>query len=188
MQAGGISEEKRVLFTKQLLELRDSKLEQVAFSASLTSDERKFVHKISQEYGLKSKSQGSGDNRFITVLKKKGNVQKASGAAPALWVPHHTTLQALSDPTFMTAASRPAMKSGSFRGKPLCELTAPAAARDFSIPIDHYNAAQQARLHNKQYHSIQKKRAMLPAAHYRSAVCNLLKEHQMVLISGETGK
>lgn len=185
--SGGISEEKRVQFTKQLRELRDSNLEQLAFPASLSPDDRKFIHKIAQEFGLKSKSQGGGDNRFITVLKKKSNVQKASGLAPVLWAPHQSTVQALSDPAF-AAANQPLARKASFRTKKTAGGGGPAVpARNYEIPIEHYHAAQHARQSNKNYSGIQKKRNQLPAAHYRTAVCNLLKENQIVLISGETG-
>jgi len=187
MQSTGISEEKRVSITQQLQNLRDSDASEIAFSSSLTTDERKFVHKISQEFGLKSKSQGVGENRFITVLKKKSNVQKASGMAPALWSPHKNTIQALSDPIFVTASQMQenlVIRSNSKRKTP---NDSDIGMKNYTILLDSYEQAQKARQENKNFNSIQKKRSTLPAAHYRQAVCNLLKQHQIVLISGETG-
>lgn len=186
MQSGGISEEKRVYLTQQVRELRDSTATQIAFSSSLTSDERKFVHKIAQEFGLKSKSQGKDDNRFITVLKRKENIQKSSGLTPALWHPHGSVLQALSDPAFQVfLASAPGHKQSSVKGVNGSAAVVPA--RDFSIPPEAYHAAQQIRRQNRNYAIIQKKRNSLPAAQYRDSVCDLLKRHQIVLVSGETG-
>jgi HrpA-like RNA helicase len=188
MQSGGISEEKRVLFTRQLRELRDSDAAQVVFSPSLTSDERKFVHKISQEFGLKSKSQGVDEKRFITVLKKKNNAQKASGLAPVLWSPHNFTIQALSDPAFATVARTILSPRANAKGPQKQSGGQGASSRSYDIPVEVYNEAQRKRSENKNYRSIQQKRNALPAAHYRTAVCNLLREHQIVLISGETGR
>ena len=186
----GISEENRVEFTKRLQGLRDSDLGEIAFSPNLTSDERKFVHKIAQEFGLKSKSQGKDEKRFITVLKKKNNATKIAGSAPVLWHPHNSTVQALADPAFQSVAklqaNQPTSAAKSIKHKS-SENNNALSTRDYSIPIEHYNDAQQKRLQNKNYHTIQRKRGTLPAAHYRTAVCNLLKEHQIVLISGETG-
>jgi hypothetical protein len=37
----------------------------------MNKQSRRFVHEIAQSLGLKSKSTGSGDRRFVTVLKTK---------------------------------------------------------------------------------------------------------------------
>ena len=176
MQSGGISEEKRVLFTRQLRELRDSDASQVVFSPTLTPDERKFVHKISQEFGLKSKSQGVDEKRFITVLKKKANAQKASGLAPVLWSPHNMTIQALSDPAFAAVARTVLSPRGNTKGaqKQSGGQGTHSSGRSYDIPVEVYNEAQRRRSEDKNYRSIQQKRNALPAAHYRTAVCNLL--------------
>lgn len=187
MQFSSISEDKRVAYTKQLRDLRDSEASQVVFSASLTSDERKFVHKISQDFGLKSKSQGVGEKRFITVLKKSSNVQKSSGLAPVLWAPHNSTVQALSDNCFRAVCRNNNSTVNVGRVKIVDGAVGAALPYDGAPQRDAYASAQAQRLANSKYESIQKKRNMLPAAHYRMAVCNLLKEHQIVLISGETG-
>lgn len=189
MQFSSISEDKRVAFTKQLRDLRDSEASQVVFSPALTSDERKFVHKISQDFGLKSKSQGVGEKRFITVLKKSSNVQKSSGLAPVLWSPHNNTLQALHDACFSAVCqSNIGVPANKGRAKTVDHHAGVASQPYDGAPQrDAYASAQAQRLSNSKYDSIQKKRSLLPAAHYRMAVCNLLKEHQIVLISGETG-
>ncbi len=181
-----ISEEKRVSITKQLRDLRDSEASQVVFGAELTADERKFVHKVSQDFGLKSKSQGKDEKRFITVLKKKGNTQKVAGVAPILWAPHNPTIQSLADQCFTAVAKNNSIPNflrgkGSF-GKPSA-TTSPQVAQ----LVATYPEAQKQRRANSHYDSIQRKRNTLPASHYKQAVCNLLKDHQIVLISGETG-
>ena len=192
MQFSSISEDKRVVFTKQLRELRDSDKNQIVFGAELTSDERKFVHKISQDFGLKSKSQGVGEKRFISVLKKASNAQKVSGQAPILWSPNNAAVQLLSDSCFASVANS---KQYAGLNRSRQQFTAnggatrsPPTDGQLQQQIAAYHAAQSKRSNHNNYSTIQKKRALLPASHHRMAVCNLLHEHQMVLISGETGE
>lgn len=184
LQSMSISEEKRVTFTKLLRDLRDSVSDKVVFDSSLTSDERKFVHKISQDFGLKSKSQGKDEKRFITVTKKSGNTQKIAGVAPILWAPHHNTLQSLSDSCFQVVSKNHKINFNATRSR----VAAERAEGPFTPSVvKTYADAQSKRTSHSNYESIQRKRNTLPASHYKQAVCNLLKEHQIVLISGETG-
>ena len=60
----------RIRFTKQLIKLRDDTVTEVVFSNELSNIERKFLHKLAEELGLKSKSTGMNDNRKITVTKQ----------------------------------------------------------------------------------------------------------------------
>jgi hypothetical protein len=73
-QRGGVSsstvdENMRINFTRQLLKLRDESVKEVVFPSTLDNIERKFLHKLSEELGLKSKSHGKGTERKITVSK-----------------------------------------------------------------------------------------------------------------------
>lgn len=179
-----ISEEKRVAYTKLLRDLRDSVSDKVVFDSTLTSDERKFVHKISQDFGLKSKSQGKDEKRFITVTKKGGNTQKIAGVAPILWAPHHSVVQGLGDQCFQLVAQNHKIDFNATRSR-----VAAVRAEGPVTPavVKTYADSQSKRFAHGNYESIQRKRNTLPASHYKQAVCNLLKEHQIVLISGETG-
>lgn len=179
-----ISEEKRVSFTKLLRDLRDSVSDKVTFDASLTSDERKFVHKISQDFGLKSKSQGKDAKRFITVTKKGGNTQKVAGVAPVLWAPHHNTLQGLADSCFQIVFKNHQIDFNTTRSRVSAVKAAGPVVHEV---VKTYADAQNKRVSHSSYENIQRKRNTLPASLYKQAVCNLLKEHQIVLISGETG-
>ncbi|XP_028570377.2 NF-kappa-B-repressing factor isoform X1 [Podarcis muralis] len=48
----------------------DSKVD-LTFSTELTNDERKQIHQIAQQYGLKSKSHGQGRDRYLVVSRKR---------------------------------------------------------------------------------------------------------------------
>jgi hypothetical protein len=48
------------------------------FPPGLTNTERKFLHQLAIQLGLKSKSSGKGEKRFITVTKPDHTVKQAS--------------------------------------------------------------------------------------------------------------
>lgn len=75
-----IDEESRMRITAQLLQLRDDNLAETSFPASLSKNERVFVHKMADELGLKSKSYGKDENRYITVTSVKKPIQKRGPA------------------------------------------------------------------------------------------------------------
>ena len=63
-----VREDLRIRFTRQLYKLRED-VKEVIFPNDLTNIERKFLHKLAEELGLKSKSNGKGTDRRITVTK-----------------------------------------------------------------------------------------------------------------------
>ena len=50
-----------------------------------------------------------------------------------------------------------------------------------------YSKSQTKREAAPQYGNIQRKRSTLPVFQHRTAVCSLVNENQIILISGETG-
>ena len=83
MSSHTVDESMRINFTRQLLQLRDEAVTEVVFPNTLDNIERKFLHKLSEELGLKSKSHGKGENRKITVCKKS-SAEGLGGAEPDL--------------------------------------------------------------------------------------------------------
>mmetsp|Transcript_16067 Transcript_16067/g.49106 ORF Transcript_16067/g.49106 Transcript_16067/m.49106 type:complete len:371 (-) Transcript_16067:650-1762(-) len=68
-----VDESTRIKFTQKLLALReDENNNELAFPATLENIERKFLHQLARELGMESKSSGKGDNRRITVSKRRG--------------------------------------------------------------------------------------------------------------------
>jgi HrpA-like RNA helicase len=53
--------------------------------------------------------------------------------------------------------------------------------------VEFYEMKQNARMHQADYHSLQRNRAKLPAFSHKDMVVHLVKHHNIVLISGETG-
>ena len=66
-----ISESQKIRFTTLLTQFRDnaSSPPHIAMPSDLTNTERKYIHELARGLGLKSKSEGKGENRFIKVWK-----------------------------------------------------------------------------------------------------------------------
>lgn len=188
-----IGEEKRIEFTKKLLDLRDDVVDELAFPSDLTNEERKFLHKIAQDYGLKSKSVGKGENRYITVRKHGAKSHSQLGqetpSIPVSWTPDVHTLRALLDPTFSVDLNHNSVPMASIVAnsvKPPQTVQRPHRPNVARFAQAHAQA-QAKRLANTSYRSIQQKRHKLPAHEHVSCVVDAIKNNQIVLICGETG-
>ena len=74
-----VSEKTRIRFTQILMDFReDEGKTKCEFPSDLTNTERKFLHQLALQLGLKSKSHGKGENRKITVTKPDDSVKQAS--------------------------------------------------------------------------------------------------------------
>ena len=74
-----VSEKTRIQFTQILMEFREDEHQKKSeFPPGLTNTERKFLHQLAIQLGLKSKSSGKGEKRFITVTKPDDTVKQAS--------------------------------------------------------------------------------------------------------------
>ena len=70
----------RIKIEKQLDGFCRSANRELQFPPSLTSEERRFVHAHAPKLGLKTKSQGKGAERFLTVWKPQRVVALAEDA------------------------------------------------------------------------------------------------------------
>ncbi|VEU33652.1 unnamed protein product [Pseudo-nitzschia multistriata] len=75
-----VSEKTRIQFTQVLMDFReDDDRRRFEFPADLTNTERKFLHELASQLGLKSKSSGKGENRRIVVTKPDDKIKKTAG-------------------------------------------------------------------------------------------------------------
>ena len=66
-----VAEQGRIQFTSLLLDFRErDDQERLEMPATLTNTERKFIHELAAQLGLKSKSTGKDENRRIVVTKR----------------------------------------------------------------------------------------------------------------------
>ena len=70
-----VSEEYRIQLTQLLMNLRETSndTDSITLPADLTNTQRKFVHELSKQMGLKSKSYGKGEGRRVVVSKVLGS-------------------------------------------------------------------------------------------------------------------
>jgi CRP-like cAMP-binding protein len=79
----GVTEQFRVGMDAQLKALREGGVEEFAFPPDLSNDQRRFVHRHCQEYGLVTESRGEGEARYITVTKAKKRGAEQNAEPPA---------------------------------------------------------------------------------------------------------
>ena len=78
-EAHAVPESTRIRFTKMLLDMRENPdVEKLEMPTDLTNTERKFLHTLAIQIGLKSKSTGKGENRRI-VISRLSNGKKIAG-------------------------------------------------------------------------------------------------------------
>ncbi|XP_076053319.1 3'-5' RNA helicase YTHDC2-like isoform X3 [Oratosquilla oratoria] len=96
MNEAQVGEEVKITVALSLkkLSLNDDQKE-LEFPSSLTSEERKYIHFVSQQMGFKSKSRGKGSSRYLTVYKKEGSTIMSSEAVLGLSEATRTTALAL---------------------------------------------------------------------------------------------
>jgi HrpA-like RNA helicase len=184
-----VDETLRINFTRQLLKLREDEVDEVVFPSTLNNIERKFLHKLAGELGLHSKSHGKGDDRKITVSKKEGNGVGNDVESIKFFNVHNRTASLLKKafPDPQNAISSLNITSLSGAGKNFERTAASSAAADAAEIAITYSQAQAAMKMHPSYKAIQAKREQLPAFAFKEEVCKLVRENQVVLVSGETG-
>ena len=181
-----LDESVRIEFTKTLLSLRDDdERDEIVFPSTLSNTERKFLHDLAGKLGLKSRSSGKDENRCITISKSDGEESLLQKGAIILSL-HPQSIDvlkaAMADISLenvnatIPRASKPAVK-----GKPV------EIEKDIAGLRKSYLNRQSARRNKPSFGAIQSKRAQLPSYQLREEVCKLIKEHQITLVSGETG-
>lgn len=193
-----VEEDKRMFLKQQLVEFRNNDDESLRFPSTLTNTERKFIHKTAIELNLVSKSAGAGENRFITIWKRESDTAPISATNPAKkTIPWELGAKA------RTAFSKPEIERALELLEPFDERNLSALenaknrrASTYRVNRLHdqldkvrssYAAIEAKRLAHPMYAELRRKRDTLPAAQYRDAVVENIKNNQIVLISGETG-
>ena len=185
----------RIKFTRQLNNLRDDTVTEVVFSNELTNIERKFLHKLSEELGLKSKSSGLNENRKITVTKQSAANSKQADSDLHLYEMDNRTSDLLKlhyskgntagqtsngDATGTSSKIPDSIKNKGYS-------KAPSLSDDLVMLKAAHLKAQSEKEKRPGYALSEQKRSQLPAFLHKSAVSSLIKKEQIVLISGETG-
>lgn len=189
-----IGEDRQIALKQQLLQFRESDQTELAFPSTLTNLERKFIHKTATELGLISNSSGIDEKRFITVRKKNAATNAVDKRGPIPWSLSTKSLQALTSADLQSALKevKDAIKAEEERDptslKHVIHRHGFQKLHDVRQQLaSNHRAAEAKRRNHPEYESIHEKRHLLPASHHRIAVCKMVQEHQIVLVSGETG-
>ena len=185
-----VAEDMRIRFTRMLLKLREDTVKEVVFPSDLNNIERKFLHKLAEELGLKSKSHGKGDDRKITVTKPSegGGGNESNGAEFARFTLNPRTLDVLQKNISSIAVVNPlADDANAVYNRSSEYAKASSIYDDAQIIRSAYVKAQAERQKKPIYPTMKSKRESLPAFFHQDAVTSLIKQEQIVLVSGETG-
>ena len=213
-----VSEATRIGFTKQLMEFRETNDKtSLEFPSTLTNTERKFLHQLASNLGLKSKSTGKGDNRKITVTKRNNEQTTVVDNVPRLMI-GKAGLQALRKhvkahpPTHVeelesheTGASLlEALHSAQQDSGDEAQFTAAlnqlhltdqelATPRFKKVRVnleqrqEFHAQAQEEKQKHGKYAAMMQQRARLPAFAHQDEVVQAIANHRITIISGETG-
>lgn len=180
LSASSVREDLRIQFTEKLMQLREDEVREVSFPSNLSNVERKFLHALAQELGLKSKSRGKGEDRFITVTKHSTNTTDSS-----------STYFEMKDKTknILLSVLYDVPKYGKHHRHSKNSVNCKAATHKSSNPIvdSHFESRQILRENSLDYARLQAMRRQLPASEYCDSVTTVIKSNRIVLISGETG-
>lgn len=189
-----VPESLRIRFTRELNALREGTVSEVNFPPTLSTVERKFLHSLSQELGLTSKSKGKDEKRFITVTKgKKSGANNDAIVHPFFDLSPLTKKELLPS---LTSYTRALSNTETAKGR---KLNAKHSATSKNgqkrgnryatteKSTEHFLQRQAQRRNNKEYKDIQNKRQSLPSFNHANDVVDMVRNHQISLISGETG-
>ena len=181
----------RINIERQLSRFCESSELSLAFPATLSSEERRFVHAHAPKLGLATKSQGKGDERFLTV-KKPQHVVALDGDAPvATLAPGSASALAAH---FAAYPAQPAERDAARRGHVADAQASPEPGSAAALGGVR-NARNRARAAAAKAPAppptippaMLAARMKLPAWEYRDRVAALVAAHDVVLVAGETG-
>ena len=211
-----VSESDRIRLTRVLMTLRESNQTSTTFSPQLTNTERKFVHSLSVQLGLVSKSHGKGDNRCITVskradrIKNTGNADELDETFPTLHVGKrgiaalkqhvlaYPPTETERKESYDTGSSLVGESNDAIVNVTLSEMglssnhtSKKAVIRQVCIDLNRrakqHADAQLRKVTHPTFHRMQEQRKKLPAWTYQEAICSTVANNAVTVLSGDTG-
>ncbi|XP_041666905.1 3'-5' RNA helicase YTHDC2 [Cheilinus undulatus] len=180
-----IDEEVKIAVNVALERFRYSDDKEMEFPSSLTSTERAFIHRMAQSLGYISKSKGKGSKRFLTLRKKDGSDK-----------PRPTMLLALSHNSLFSMGSL--LQRFPLSMKERLELQ-PGKQSSTSPSSDSDSGSDRTRTSGRLNNGIpmvpQRRnpseldafRRSLPVHERQDEILQLIRDHRVVLVLGETG-
>ena len=153
---------------------REGSDSELVFPPDMGAKERKFVHNLAAKLGLKSKSRGKGEKRFLTVSRKESSsgmhqIIDPSVAASKTILQYYSVYPLEEDE--ISRSSRPPLARES-RRKGLRGKERPRSSR--GRQIRHGNRGRISTAH-------------LPVTKYRQKILDTIEGAQVTIVSGQTG-
>lgn len=203
-----VPEETRIQFTKMLISFRENEtVDKIEMPKDLTNTERKYLHTLAGQLGLKSKSSGKDEERKITITKvnnhgKNLSIEKESklpilqigesGEAaldlyirdfPPDEVEAASSLSGGSLSKLIPTSDQSHMNSLLQKSK----LKTSSKKVNLQHRIQTHHKLQKAKIHHTNFKQMQEVRSKLPALAYQKEICDIIRNNQVTLLSGDTG-
>ncbi|XP_059486786.1 3'-5' RNA helicase YTHDC2-like [Neocloeon triangulifer] len=165
-----------------------------SFPSSLTREQRAFVHQLSEQHNLKSKSRGKGPNRFLTIFKRDGSTIIGDDATLPLGATSIDEIQRLLSRYPVTPKERQEVapyvdRDAERRMEAMVRTAVSEAKKDAACRILGRLSSTVAQVPPQANPSpeIVLQRAALPITVYQDEILNAIAANQVTIICGETG-
>ncbi|XP_078176454.1 helicase in vascular tissue and tapetum [Carex rostrata] len=194
--AASVVNEATIVNVKKILEdFRASEAEEYSFEPNLSNKERATVHQMCRKMGMTSKSSGLGEQRQLSVYKRKkkqnkdeehsmtrlGFSDESASVLRELFINYPPGDEDLSEGAVKTPNKKPG-KAQANQDPTFCRPKLTKADIEKKVELLETRIKE-----SKQLRKIAEDKAKLPIASFRDAITSTLENHQVVLISGETG-
>ncbi|CAH1795870.1 unnamed protein product [Owenia fusiformis] len=161
----------------------DETQKELEFPSSLTSTERAYIHRLCQTLGLKSKSRGKGNNRYLTVGKKEGNQTLKASSLFSLMKNSRQQINSLLQRFPVTNKERQELQPRTDKGH-YSEMLVRDMNKTTTGRLN--NGVPQVPPHRGDSELLSF-RQTLPVSQMGPEIINAVSKNQVVLVSGETG-
>ena len=182
-QFEGVDEDFKISTEKLVRGWRESDETELVFPADLSNKERKYIHYLAEKMGLKSKSRGKGERRFLTLSRKN----EANTSRHYIFAPSSIEMNAMK--TYFQAfpirghdeiRSVPTPKIATLKGK---KNRGNGETRRRNFRARFKTASKRIRSMT----SMQKTRNELPVSKYRAQILDSITNSPVTIIAGPTG-
>uniref|UniRef100_A0A3Q2EH85 RNA helicase n=1 Tax=Cyprinodon variegatus TaxID=28743 RepID=A0A3Q2EH85_CYPVA len=151
--------------------------EQLEFPSSFSSTERAFVHRLAQSLGYSSRSKGKGSSRFLTVRKKETSAKLQPSICLDLSSSSAYFIRSLLQRFPPSKKERADLHPNAKSGNPL--VTESTSGRlNNGIPMVPKKRTPSV---------LDAFRRSLPVTEHQDEIVQLIRDHRVVLVLGETG-
>lgn len=179
-----IDEEVKIAVNIALERFQYSDEKELDFPSSLTNSERAFIHRLAQSLGYISKSRGKGCSRFLTVRKKDGIEAQRSSMSCSLSPSCRALVQSLMQRFPISSRERSQLQPHAERGLQSPPDTTDSKSRT-SGRLSH--GIPQVPPRRSSAPELDAFRKALPVYELQEQIIQSIRDHQVVLVLGETG-